>query len=74
LIKKARKWNSNNGRAFAVDNLKLFLLDDKNEIRKEIFKVILNSLDDNWLDVRKNALTILENTFSPDVGFLNMNS
>jgi predicted urease superfamily metal-dependent hydrolase len=23
-------------------------------------------LDDNWLDVRKNALAILENTFSPN--------
>ena len=53
-------------RTSAVDNLKAFLLDDKHEIRKNIFKVILDSLDDSWLEVRKKALTILEQTFSPD--------
>jgi hypothetical protein len=53
-------------RTSAVDNLKAFLLDDKHEIRKNIFKVILDSLDDSWLEVRKKALAILEQTFSPD--------
>lgn len=66
LIRKAQKWNSNNVRTYAVDNLKAFLLDDKHEIRKNIFKVILDALDDSWLEVRKKALAILEQTFSPD--------
>ena len=66
LIRKAQKWNSNNVRTSAVDNLKAFLLDDKHEIRKNIFKVILDALDDGWLEVRKKALAILEQTFSPD--------
>ena len=66
MIRKAQKWNSNNVRTSAVDNLKAFLLDDKHEIRKNIFKVILDSLDDSWLEVRKKAFTILEQTFSPD--------
>lgn len=66
LIKKTQKWNSNNVRTSAVDSLKAFLLDDNNEIRKAIFKVVLDSLDDNWPDVIKKALAIFETTFSPD--------
>ena len=60
LIKKTQKWNSNNIRTSAVGGLKPFLLNDDKEIRKDIFKALIDSLDDSWLDVRKGALAILE--------------
>jgi aminopeptidase N len=66
LIKKTQRWNSNIIRTYAVDGLKAFLLDGDNELRNVIFKVLINSLDDKWPDVRKKSLAILETTFSPD--------
>lgn len=67
LIRKTQDWNSNNVRTIAIDSLKMFLLENNSgEINKIIFKVLFSSLDDKWPQVRRTALAIFENTFSPD--------
>jgi HEAT repeat protein len=66
LIKKTQNWNSNNVRVSAIDGLKMFMLNDDANVNKVIYKTLINSLDDKWPEVSKNALAILQTTFSSD--------
>lgn len=53
-------------RVSAVDDLKMFMLNGDANVNKVIYKTLINSPDDKWPEVSKNALTILQTTFSPD--------
>ena len=66
LVEKTFDGNSNPIRLSAVETLGPFLIKKEKEIRENIFNILINSLHDKWPDTRKAALTILENTFSPD--------
>ena len=71
IIEKTSEGNSNSIRVAAIENLKEFLLHASSDTQQKIFKVLLNSLDDKWPDVRKKTLAILENTFDIDNNLFN---
>jgi len=71
IIEKTSEGNSNSIRVAAIENLKEFLLHASIDTQQKIFKVLLNSLDDKWPDVRKKTLAILENTFDIDNNLFN---